>query len=117
MTRIVNLVLLVVMIIGAVVTYDMKHKAEKAAERVAKLEAQIDREKDAMQLLRAELSMLTQPGRLQAVVDRYVDHFKLAPFTPSQYSTLDEIPMKSVGGPADEQAIADIIGENKSTIR
>ena len=117
MGRIVNLVLLVVMIIGAVVTYDMKHKAEKAAERVARLEAQIAREKDAMQLLRAELSMLTQPGRLQAVVDRYVDHFKLAPFTPSQYATLDEIPLKSIGAPTDGQAIADIISENKSTIR
>lgn len=114
--RIFNLVLLVVMIIGAVVTYDMKHKAEKAAERVARLEAQITREKDAMQLLRAELSMLTQPGRLQAVVDRYVDYFKLAPFLPSQYATLDEIPVKSIG-PADEQAIADIISQNKSTIR
>jgi hypothetical protein len=116
MIRIVNLVLLVAMIIGAVVTYDMKHKAEKAAERVARLEGQIAREKDAMQLLRAELSMLTQPARLQAVVDRYVDYFKLAPFTPSQYATLDEIPMKSVG-PADEEALADIIAENKSTIR
>jgi hypothetical protein len=116
MIRIVNLVLLVVMIIGAVATYDMKHKAEKAAERVARLEAQIAREKDAMQLLRAELSMLTQPARLQAVVDRYVDYFKLAPFTASQYATLDEIPMKSVG-PEDEEALADIITENKSTIR
>lgn len=116
MIRIINLVLLVVMIIGAAVTYDMKHQAEKAAERVAELEAEIAREKDAMQLLRAELSMLTQPGRLQAVVDRYVDHFKLAPFLSSQYATLDEIPMKTVG-PADEQAIADMIGDNKSTIR
>ena len=116
MSRIINLVLLVAMIIGAAVTYDMKHKAEKAAERVASLEAKIAREKDAMQLLRAELSMLTQPGRLQAVVDRYVDHFKLQPFAPSQYARIDEIPLKTVG-PADEQAIADIITENKSTIR
>ncbi len=116
MSRIINLILLVVMIIGAAVTYDMKHKAEKAAERVARLEANIARERDAMQLLRAELSMLTQPGRLQAVVDRYVDHFKLEPFSPSQYVRLDEIPMRTAG-PADQQAIADIIGENNSTIR
>jgi hypothetical protein len=116
MSRIINLILLVVMIIGAAVTYDMKHKAEKAAERVARLEASIARERDAMQLLRAELSMLTQPGRLQAVVDRYVDHFKLEPFSPSQYVRLDEIPMRTAG-PADQQAIADIIGENNSTIR
>jgi hypothetical protein len=116
MIRILNLVFLALMIVGAAVTYDMKHKAEKAAERVARLEAQIAREKEAMQLLRAELSTLTQPGRLQAVVDRYVDHFRLEPFAPSQYATLDEIPMRQAGAP-DEQAIADIIGEDKSAIR
>jgi hypothetical protein len=116
MARIFNLVLLTVMLIGAIVTYDMKHKAEKAADRVARLENEVAREKEAIQLLRAELSMLVQPARLQAVVDRYADHFKLAPFSAAQYATIDEIPMKSVGA-TDEKAIADIIGADKSAIR
>jgi hypothetical protein len=116
MARIFNLVLLTVMLIGAVITYDMKHKAEKAADRVARLESEVAREREAIQLLRAELSTLVQPARLQAIVDRYADHFKLAPFTPAQYAGIDEIPMKSVSMP-DEEAIADIIGADKSAIR
>ena len=116
MSRILNLVLLTVMLIGAAVTYDMKHKAEKAAEQVARLQSDIAEEKDAIQLLRAELSMLRQPGRLQAVVDRYAEHFKLEGLTPAQYATVEEIPLKPVGG-TDEKAIADIIDGNNRTIR
>jgi hypothetical protein len=116
MVRIFNLVLLTVMIIGAIITYDMKHKAEKAADRVAQLQSEIVREKEAIQLLRAELSMLLQPARLQAVVERYPDYFKLEAFDPAQYATANEIPFKPLG-PADEEAIADMIRENKSAIR
>jgi len=116
MSRIVNIVLLTVMLVGAVVTYDMKHKAEKAADRVAQLQSDVVREKEAIQLLRAELSMLLQPARLQAVVDRYADHFKLEEFAPSQYATVDEIPMRPIETP-DEKTIADILDANNRTIR
>jgi len=115
MGRILNLVLLAVMIVGAVVTYDMKHKAEKAAERVARLQSEITREKEEIQLLRAELSALLQPARLQAVVERYPEYFKLEALEPSQYATVDEIPMKPLNR-TDEETIADIIGMNRSAI-
>ena len=51
MSRIVNFMLLTVMLVGAVVTYNMKLKAEKAAERVVQLESAIAEQKDAIQLL------------------------------------------------------------------
>ncbi|HVY18868.1 MAG TPA: hypothetical protein VHA70_02155 [Bauldia sp.] len=92
--RIFNLVLLVAMIIGAAVTYDMKHKAEMAADKVARLQAEIAKEKDKIAVLRAEWAMLTQPARLQSVVDKYADYFKLQPFSPKQLATIDEIPLK-----------------------
>jgi len=109
MVRIVNLVLLTVMLIGAAVTYDMKLRAEKAAERVVRLEREIDEQRDAIQLLRAELSMLVQPGRLQAVVEKHADHFELEDFAPSQYATIDEIPLKLAGptGPTESAAAID----------
>lgn len=97
--RIFNFLLLVAMLIGAVVTYDMKHKAEVAAAEVARLQAEIAKEKDALALLKAEWSLLTQPGRLQSVVAKYADHFRLEPFSPKQIATIDEIPMKPVGLP------------------
>jgi hypothetical protein len=92
--RIFNFVLLALMVVGAAVTYDMKHKAEMAADRVARLQAEIAKEKDAIALLRAEWAMLTQPSRLQSVVDKYADYFKLQPFDPKQLATIDEIPLK-----------------------
>ena len=97
--RIFNFLLLVAMFIGAVVTYDMKHKAEVAAAEVARLQAEIAKEKDALALLKAEWSLLTQPGRLQSVVAKYADHFRLEPFSPKQIATIDEIPMTPVGLP------------------
>ena len=100
MGRLFNLVLLAVMLVGAVVTYEMKHEAEKSANRVSQLERDIAREKDAIQILRAELSLLLQPGRLQAAVDLYADHFELEAFAPTQYATIDEIPFKPLGSDA-----------------
>ncbi len=97
--RIFNFVLLAAMIIGAAVTYDMKHKAEMAADNVARLQADIAREKDKIALLRAEWSLLTQPSRLQAVVDKYDSHFQLQPFSPKQIASIDEIPLRPVPAP------------------
>jgi len=81
--RIFNFLLLTVMIVGAGVTYDMKHKAEIAADRNARLEAEIARDKDAVQLLRAEWSLLTQPSRLSlpsaAVLARADRHHRRNP--------------------------------------
>jgi cell division protein FtsL len=96
MGRIFNFVLMAVMIVGAVVSYGMKHKAELAADRVAKLQSGVAKEKNAIQLLRAEWSMLDQPARLQALVSRYSDYFQLQTFTPEQVSTIDEIPLRPI---------------------
>ena len=110
MGRIVNFILVTLMVIGAAVTYDMKHDAEKAALRVARLQAQIDKEKEAISVLKAEWSMLTQPGRLQQVIEKYADHFRLQPFAVSQVAAIGEIPLKPVmPDPSKvEKTIADI---------
>jgi hypothetical protein len=97
MSRILNAILLTAMLFAAAATYDMKHKAELAADRVAALQADIAKERRQITMLKAEWSMLTQPSRLQDAVEKYSDHFKLAPFTPDQIASVDEIPLKPVG--------------------
>ena len=111
MGRIINLVLLTLMIVGAAVTYDMKYKAELAANRVASLQADIARQKQEIVLLKAEWSMLTQPARLQATITQYADHFQLQPFSPDQIASIDEIPMKQAPGtgPSAADKVARII--------
>jgi len=94
MGRFFNVILLTAMIIGAAATYDMKHRAERAADHVAALQSDISKEKQRITLLKAEWSMLTQPARLQATVEKYADHFQLEAFSPSQIGSIEEIPMR-----------------------
>lgn len=105
--RAFNIVLLTLAVVGAVVTFNMKHRAEMAAEHVAKLQAGIAKEKDAITLLKAEWSVLTQPGRLQEVVQAYADHFQLVPFSPQQIARIEDIPLRPTpasAGPAPDSA-------------
>jgi hypothetical protein len=97
MGRVFNLILLAAMIVGAVATYNMKHKAELAADRVATLQSDVAKEKQRITMLKAEWSLLTQPARLQATIEKYADHFQLEPFSPEQIASIDEIPLKPVG--------------------
>jgi hypothetical protein len=103
--RILNFLLVAAMIVGAGVTYSMKRKAEIAAAEVARIQAEVAKEKDRLALLKAEWSMLTQPGRLQGVVEKYADYFELAPFAPDQIAAIDEIPLRPVGGKDDTKEI------------
>jgi cell division protein FtsL len=96
MGRILNAVLLAVMVTGAAITYTMKHDAEAMANRVGQLAANIAKEREAIGTLKAEWSMLTQPGRLQQVIEKYADHFRLQPFAVSQVAEIGEIPLKPV---------------------
>jgi hypothetical protein len=110
-SRIFNLVLILAMLAGALVTYDMKHKAEMAADHVATLRSQIAKEKDQIALLKAEWSVLDQPARLQGVVDKYADHFKLQPFSPTQIASIDQIPMRPADAPAIPVKDSDPLGQ------
>lgn len=92
--RVINVVLLLAMVAAAVVTYNLKHEAERAASRVARLHSAIAREREQIALLKAEWSALSQPSRLQQLVERYQEHFKLEPFSVSQVATLDEVPLR-----------------------
>jgi hypothetical protein len=92
--RIFKGLLLLAMVVGAGITYDMKHHAEEAANKIARLQAGIAGEKDRISVLRAEWSMLIQPSRLQSVVTRYADHFDLQPFSATQIASISDIPEK-----------------------
>ncbi len=94
--RLINLFVVLAMIAAAVITYNLKHDTEAAATRVARLNSTIAREREAIALLKAEWSTLSQPGRLQQLVTRYDEYFQLEPFSAAQVATLDEIPLRAV---------------------
>lgn len=96
MTRTVNLLLVALMVMSAAAVYDMKYEAETAAEDVRRTERAIGREQETISLLKAEWSVLTQPSRLQALVQQHADILKLTPMTAEHIGTLNDIPPKPV---------------------
>lgn len=96
MNRLLNFVLIGIMVVAAVVVYDMKHRVESAAVAVAALETAIDQEREAIALLKAEWSHLTQPSRLQELIERYDAYFELAAVEGDQIATVSDIPMRPI---------------------
>lgn len=93
MPRTFELILIAAMLIAAAVTYTIKYDAERQMAVIAKLKRQIDSERDTITLLRADWALMTQPGRLQALVGIYGEELQLVPIEPEQYAAgIDEIP-------------------------
>ena len=107
MTRFVNALLVFLMVLSAAAVYDMKYEAELASENLSRVEREIAHQQAAISLLKAEWSVLSQPSRLQELVERHKDILHLTPLTARQIGTLADIPEKplelapSVDAPAD----------------
>ena len=69
--------------------YGVKYRAIYASEQLVKTRHQIDKEKDAINLLRAEYAHLARPDRVQALADSKLG---LEPLALSQIATVDELP-------------------------
>lgn len=90
------------MVAAAAFTYKTKHDAEDKYSEVRKLEAAIRFEEDSIDVLKADWSLLTQPARLQRLVEKFTDQLKLAPVNPHQIVDLGALPAK-------EMAVEDVI--------
>jgi cell division protein FtsL len=89
--RLLNLVMIVALVLAAAYVYRIKFESTLQAERVAKLRAEIRRERDMIASLRAEWARLDNPGRIQGLARR---HLELKPIDPSQFGALDSLPMR-----------------------
>lgn len=107
MMRIVNVVLVVLMLAAATWTYGVKHEAQKNLAEIGKLERGIASEKDTIKLLKADWAYLSQPARLQKLIDLYNGELQLRPTEPEQIVHPQELPAPP---PIEnEDGIADII--------
>lgn len=114
MMRTIDIILIAVMLVAATVTYKIKHDAEKQVVEIKKIQRQIAFEKDTINLLKADWSLMTQPNRLQRLSDIYQSQLKLQPVDVTQIGLFDDIPMKQaddieklIGGSADLIASVD----------
>jgi hypothetical protein len=101
--RTTDIVLIAVMISAAAFTYKTKHDAEIRYSEIRRLETQIRVQEDAVNVLRADWSLLTQPSRLQRLAERYEEDLGLQTIEPQQFGRLDQIPVREFG-------IEDILG-------
>jgi cell division protein FtsL len=100
--RLLHLIVVASLVAAAIHVYKIKFESTLQAERVAKLGAEIRRERDRITALRAEWAQLDNPARIQALAQR---HLALRPIDPSQIEPLDHLPER----PAPEAAPADQI--------
>jgi cell division protein FtsL len=88
MLRFVNICLVLGLVALAYVIYQVKYEARALDEEIASLGKQIDGERDALAVLRAEWSLLNRPERVERLAQKYL---KLAPAQPRQLVTIDTV--------------------------
>lgn len=88
MLRFVNICLFLGLVALAYVIYQAKYEARELDERIAVLHKEIDEERDALAVARAEWSLLNRPERIERLAQKYL---KLSPAQPKQLVILDEV--------------------------
>lgn len=107
MFRTTDMILIAVMLGAAGVTFKLKHDAEDRLAHIRKLEAEIRFEEDTIDLLKADWALLTQPGRLQRLVEAFAEDLALQPVEPRQFASLGDLPVRPFE--VDESSVAAII--------
>jgi cell division protein FtsL len=88
MLRFVNVCLVLGLVALAYAIYQVKYEARALDEEIVSLGKQIDEERDALAVLRAEWSLLNRPERIERLAQKYL---KLAPAQPRQLVTVDTV--------------------------
>jgi hypothetical protein len=109
--RWLHLIVVATLVTAAVDVYKIKFESTVQAERVAKLRAEISRERDAIGALRAQWAKLDNPTRIQVLAQR---HLPLKPIDPAQIDALDRLPERPPA-PAPMQDLAAAAGDSEET--
>ena len=88
MLRFVNICLVLGLVALAYVIYQVKYEARALDERITVLHKEIEQERDALAVARAEWSLLNRPERIERLAQKYL---KLSPAQPKQLVILDEV--------------------------
>jgi hypothetical protein len=113
MLRTIDIIMILVMVSAAAVTFRIKATSEDQLQQVRKLERQIAHEEDAIDLLKADWSLLTQPSRVQRLVDAHKDALELQATDSTQVTGLDSVPERGLAEP-DGDPIADAIAADET---
>ncbi|MBY0611480.1 MAG: hypothetical protein K2P80_04790 [Beijerinckiaceae bacterium] len=105
MLRFLNVLAIAALIGSATWAYSVKYDTIYYVEQIRKKEAKIERERDAIAILKAEWQFMTKPGRLQALSDK---HLTLQPTKASQIIRANELPDRKNQGDAIAEKLEDL---------
>lgn len=92
MARITDILLIIAVIVGALWTYQIKHRSELSAREIASLRKNITAQNNKITLLQADWAIMTSPNRLEDVAKNHAEELGLARLEPSQIVNLRELP-------------------------
>jgi cell division protein FtsL len=95
MLRILNVLAIVVLVGSAVYAYSIKYATLYQAERMTKMKHELQNEKDALAVLRAEWAHVANPVRIETLADQ---HLGGQVMQLSQIATLATLPDKAARG-------------------
>ena len=112
MMRWVDGALVALMVIAAGITFWIKHDTRRIADEIASLERRAEAHRAAIELAKADWSLLSQPDRLQELVDAHDGELALRTATPDQFVRLDQLgaELDRLAPGSVEDAIAAIVG-------
>jgi hypothetical protein len=95
MLRILNVLAIVVLVGSAVYAYSIKYATLYQSERMVKMKHELQNEKDALAVLRAEWAHVANPVRIETLADQ---HLGGQVMQLSQIATLATLPDKAARG-------------------
>ncbi|MBL8908952.1 MAG: hypothetical protein JNM20_19940 [Rhizobiales bacterium] len=96
MLRMFNAFLVLTALVSAFILYSLEHQMRATERQIARTKAEIAEEREAIKLLEAEWSNLTQPARLQALAEGQLG---LMPLKVGQIVTEQELIARIPSGP------------------
>ncbi len=97
--RLAGLVLTVLAVAAAVGLYRIKYEVRALERHGAELVARIDRDRQAIEVLRAEWTHLARPQRLERLNRRFL---RLQPLGRDQFARLGDLPLRTTPPRNDE---------------
>lgn len=92
--RTFDMILVVIMICMAGLTYKVKYDVQKRISEIRHLEHEIAAEKNMVRLLRTEWAVMTKPSRMQKLAKYYQKELGLEIIQPRQIVEFKDIPVR-----------------------
>ncbi|EJF77211.1 hypothetical protein MCO_01390 [Bartonella sp. DB5-6] len=113
--RTFDMILVMIMICMAGLTYKVKYDVQKRMSEVRRLEHEIAAAKNTVSLLHAEWAMMIEPSRMQKLAKRYQKELGLEIMQPRQVVELEDIPVR-VHDPIEEVIKQNILEDGEDIL-